>query len=215
MWWVWWLFLQSKYFGESLNKSFPTCIFLFCLFLVVGGFFFWFFLGGVKVVICLHAPILLFSQDQSTVAQWAEMAVDEHSLVSCMWAHFPDRVPTLCLKGIVSPLRLHWVRSRVYYISNVACHFHFWQNYRALLPAAVVTCEWNAHWIPGSTKVNCAQENSTAFPVGYSAGELLIMSQLWPKNIDRPMAEANKTWKITVSSRISCGYRSCLSRVPW
>ena len=50
--------------------------------------FFFFF----KVEISLHAPIPFFlGQDQSTVAQQAEMTVDKHSLMSCVCAcSLPD-----------------------------------------------------------------------------------------------------------------------------
>ena len=49
-------------------------------------------------------------QDRSTVAQRAEMTVAECVLTSCVRACFLDRIPTLHLDSIVSPIQLHCVK---------------------------------------------------------------------------------------------------------
>ena len=48
--------------------------------------FFFFFFSWDKLA---HTNSTLLHQDQSTVAQWAETAVAECSLTSCVWASFP------------------------------------------------------------------------------------------------------------------------------
>ena len=53
--------------------------------------------------------------DRSTRTQQAEMTVDKHSLISCMWAHvswFLWEVPALCLDSIVCPLQPHRVEGQ-------------------------------------------------------------------------------------------------------
>ena len=58
--------------------------------------------------ISLHILIQLFisCQNQSTVAQSAEMTVATCSLMSCIWARFPDRFPHYTWTAIVSSLQL-------------------------------------------------------------------------------------------------------------
>ena len=63
----------------------------------------------VKVVISLVTLVALFqAKVQFTVAQWADTSIDEHSLMSCMWACFPDGFPHHAWTA-VSPLWLCWV----------------------------------------------------------------------------------------------------------
>ena len=57
------------------------------------------------------------SQDRSTVAQQAEITVAECSLMSCVWAWFPE-LPTLRLDSTVSPLQLRWVKD----VCMFGCH---------------------------------------------------------------------------------------------
>ena len=46
------------------------------------------------VEISVHTPGPLFqAKNQSTMAQWDDMTVDEWFLMSCMWAHFPYGFP--------------------------------------------------------------------------------------------------------------------------
>ena len=74
-------FLACKDIGQMFNHSFPACVV--CFFLVV---------------VCLFPPPFFFKwrlahthlchslcQDQSTVAQWAEMTVAMCSVMNCMW----------------------------------------------------------------------------------------------------------------------------------
>ena len=77
-------------------------------------------------------------QDQSTVAQPAEMTVDQCSLVS--WGGggglFPWSVPTLCLDSMISPLQLHCVKGVCVFRCNLPL---FWrQNDQGLLHATAV-----------------------------------------------------------------------------
>ena len=53
-----------------------------------------------------HRIATLSGQDQSPMAQWDEMTVDQLSLTSCVWAWW---VSTPCVDSIVRPPRLHWV----------------------------------------------------------------------------------------------------------
>ena len=71
-WWWWWLFLTCENFGRRFDGSLPVCAF-----------------SSQRRSACTHQFHLL-RQDQSTVAQWAEMTMDECSLTSCMWACFPN-----------------------------------------------------------------------------------------------------------------------------
>ena len=69
----WWFFLACKDFGTMFDHSFPACAFF--LFLLI----------------CRLARTPSFhslGQDQSTVAQKAEMTATECSQMSCVWAHF-------------------------------------------------------------------------------------------------------------------------------
>ena len=45
------------------------------------------------ITLCLHFKKMCRSAHVPTVAQWAEITVDELSLMSCVWAHFPGRFP--------------------------------------------------------------------------------------------------------------------------
>ena len=57
----------------------------------------------------------------------------------------------LCLdSGIVSPLRLHWVKGVC--VFRWTCHLHFWQNGSCLLRATARTRGWNGHRIRVSTQ---------------------------------------------------------------
>ena len=62
--------LACEEFGRMFHYSFPACTFFF------------------KAEISMHALISLFSQNQSTMAEQAEMTVAERSQTSCVWAHF-------------------------------------------------------------------------------------------------------------------------------
>ena len=69
-----------KDLGGNFDKWFPICV----------RFFFFF---NSKWRSALVYQIHFLNQNQSTMALWAEMTVDEHFRMSCMWAHFPDRFP--------------------------------------------------------------------------------------------------------------------------
>ena len=71
------------------------------------------------------------------MVQRAKTTVAECFLTSCVWAHFPWQVPTLCLDSIISPLPLCWVKDVCMFRCNLP--LHFWQNDRGLLRATVVT----------------------------------------------------------------------------
>ena len=87
-------FLWGEDFGRKFDHSLPACTF----------FLFW---SGDYTV---HANITLSCQDQSTVAQSAEMTVAKCSLTSCVWACFWISSHTMPGTIIVSPLRLRWVK---------------------------------------------------------------------------------------------------------
>ena len=72
-------FLACEDFGGRFDDSFP-----------VRAFFFFFFM---EICSHTHTPVPLLGQDQSTVAQWAEMTEVECSLTSCVWACYPNRFP--------------------------------------------------------------------------------------------------------------------------
>ena len=110
--------LLARTLKESLTK-FPVCAFFFLKWRSAWMYQF-------------HSS----GQDQCTVAQRAEMTVNECSLMSCMWAHFPDRFPhhTWTAQSVHS----NSVGSWVYVWLGVTCHLHFWQNDRSLLDAAAI-----------------------------------------------------------------------------
>ena len=70
-------FLACEDFGRVFDHSFPACAFCVC---VLFFFFKWRLAHAHK----FHS----LWQDQSTVAQQAEMTVAKRSLKSCVWAHF-------------------------------------------------------------------------------------------------------------------------------
>ena len=91
--------------------------------------------------------------------------------MSCLWAHFLMGSHTLCLhSGIVSPLRLCWVKgvcvfrcnlphalfaewlgSRMHAYLGATCHVHFLQNDLGLLFVTAVMQGWNRHRISQNT----------------------------------------------------------------
>ena len=91
------------------------------------------------------------SRDQPEVAQQAKMTVAEHSLMSCMWARFPQRFPNYAWTVASS------AHSRIRWVKDV-CVF------RCNLPPALFgewpgsfTCHcsnrrWNRHWMRVSTE---------------------------------------------------------------
>ena len=108
--------------GKCLTIPHLRLLFCFCCF---------------QVEIGSRIPIPFFWQDQSTVAQWAQMIVAESSLINCVWT-VSGEVPTLCLDSdIVSPLWLCEVKG--------VCIF------RCNLPPALLA-EW-----PGSFMLWCGK----------------------------------------------------------
>ena len=69
----------------------------------------------------MRTNLNFIGQDQCTVAQQAEI------LMSCIWAHFPDRF----LHYVWTAKWAHsdFVRSRVYVCLGVTCHLHFNNKY--------------------------------------------------------------------------------------
>ena len=89
----------------------------------------------------------LLGKGQPTVAQQAEMTVDEHSLLSCMRASLPDGFPHY---AETEQLALSYlVGSKMYLCLAVACHLHFWQNDRGILHATAVT---GMEWTPNKSQ---------------------------------------------------------------
>ena len=76
-WLWWWLFPHLQGFGGKVQQFIPCLHYLIFL----------------KWRSACEYRIDFSGQDQSTVAQKAEMTVAECSLMSCMWTHFPDRFP--------------------------------------------------------------------------------------------------------------------------
>ena len=77
-----WLFL-TRIMGEGLTND-------------SAAVFFFFFFPPMAVWSCTPIQSHSYAKDLSTVAQQAEMTVDEHDpppLPNCMWAHFPDGFP--------------------------------------------------------------------------------------------------------------------------
>ena len=70
------------------------------------------------------------------MAHWSETTLYERSLrVPC------ERISTLYLDSIVSPLLLRWDKMCL----DVTCQMLFWQNDWRLLRATAVTRGWNGH----------------------------------------------------------------------
>ena len=113
-------------------------------------------------------------QDQSTVAQWAKMTVAECSLMSCMWARFPDRLPHYAWTAQSAHCNI--IGPRVSACLNVTCHLHLWQNCGGLLCATAVTwggtdTEWES-----THKVNSGEEHSPTAPARTQTHNLSIRS---------------------------------------
>ena len=87
---------------------------------------------------------------------------------------FPDRFPHYAC-GIVSPLRLRWVKGVCVFRCNLLPAF-FWQNDRGLLNATAVTRGLNGHRIRVSNKVYSGEKNSPAAPAGIRTRNLWITS---------------------------------------
>ena len=114
--------------------------------------FFFFFFGGVVKWRSSYAHLShSLGQDQSTVAQQAEMTCDKHSLMSCTWVHFPDKFPYYARQhSQPTPILLGQLCLHV--MQGVTCHLHFWQNDHILLCATAVTWGWCGHQIIDSTE---------------------------------------------------------------
>ena len=69
-------------------------------------------------------------QDQSIVAQQAEMIVAECSLMSCRWGCFPGRFPHYAWTAVST--YSDFVGSRMYTCFGVICHLQFRKNDRGL-----------------------------------------------------------------------------------
>ena len=69
-------FFECEDFGARFDESFPRLALFFSLF-----FFFFFLNSGGHIA---HTNATFLGQDQSKVAHWAEMTVDERSPTSCM-----------------------------------------------------------------------------------------------------------------------------------
>ena len=67
--------MRSRITGEKVDESSPVCTFL--------SFFLSFLLSSKAEMACTH-NVTLLGQDQSTLAQRAEMTVDKRSLTSCV-----------------------------------------------------------------------------------------------------------------------------------
>ena len=128
----WWLFpclARMQEFRENV-RSFNPCL----------HFFFFFF--EVEISSCPLIPLSL-CQDQSTMAQQAEMTVAKCSLTSCM-SSSPDRIQHHAWTTAQSA-HSNFIGSRVYACLDVTCNLHFWQNDQGLSCAAAVRQEWNEH----------------------------------------------------------------------
>ena len=113
----WWLF-PCLLWGKISDESVPAFAF--------------FFLKWISA--CAHQFHLL-SQDQSTVAQRAEMTQSSVPWESCVWAGFPDRFPYYAWTA--QSAHPDFDGSRL----GVTCYLHFWENDRGLLRASAATRE--------------------------------------------------------------------------
>ena len=142
MWWWWWWWLSTIHSPPAL----------------------FFFKWRLAQTYLFHS----LGQDQSTVAQRAEMTVTKCSLMSCVWAHFPIGSHTMPGQQYsrLTPTS-----------SGVTCYLHFWQNDWGLSRATAVTRGWNRYRIRVSTKkVDSGEENSPAAPAGIRTFILWITS---------------------------------------
>ena len=125
-------FLTSQDFGRLTIHSLPA---LFLLFF------------KVEISFCKLIPSL--GQDQSTVAQWAEMIVPERSC--CVWACFLIGSHTMPGQWHSQPT-LTSLGQGCMPCLGVTCNLHFWQNDQGLLHATAVTRGWSGHWLRVSTQ---------------------------------------------------------------
>ena len=141
-WWWWWLFPHMRGFLEKwlIIHSPPALLLLLLLF-----FLFFSFFWSVERLVHSNSTIFL-CQDQSTVAQHAEMTVAECYLTSLMWACF--RIGSHYAWTAYSK----FVGSRLYAYLGKTNHLHFWQKDQGLLRATTVTQGWNGCWIKVSTQ---------------------------------------------------------------
>ena len=89
---------------------------------------------------------------------------------------FPGRFPHRLDIGIVSPLRLRWVKG-VYACLGVACHLHFWQK-----KTGSFMCHCGNTGVERApnksqhTKLTLEKENPSAAPAGIRTRNLSITS---------------------------------------
>ena len=133
--------------GGRFNKSFPAFSFFF-FFLILQ------WRSSDSHCFCSSG------KDWSTVAQQAKTTVDEHSLMSCLKACFPDnsaKFPHYAwtaqsghsnfigsrVYDFIGSRVYDFIGSRVYVCLAGTCQQHFWQNDPGLLQVTVITWGWN------------------------------------------------------------------------
>ena len=79
-------------------------------------------------LVCTNST--LSGPTEVSVAQWA-VTVDEHSMRSCVWVHFPDGFPHYAWPAQLASSE--FLGSKGVVCLTVTCHQHFWQNDKDLL----------------------------------------------------------------------------------
>ena len=140
-------FLACEDFGRMFDNSFPACASI---------FFFFLFKWRLARANQLHPS----GQDLFTVVQRAETTVTECFMTCCVWVRFLTDSHTLLDSGIVSLLRLRWVRG--------ICEFRY------NLPSALLA-EW-----PGSFTCPCGNTGVKRTPNKSQHTNLTLEKKILP-----------------------------------